>query len=29
MAMNAGDQHLPATRLPLMPPLASDGRRVD
>ena len=27
--MNAGDQHLPATRLPLMPPLARDGRRVD
>ncbi len=27
--MNAGDQHLPATRLPLMPALARDGRRVD
>ena len=27
--MNAGNQHLPATRLPLMPPLARDGRRVD
>ena len=27
--MNAGDQHLPATRPALMPPLARDGRRVD
>jgi alkylhydroperoxidase family enzyme len=27
--MNAGDQHLPATRPALMPPLARDGRRVN
>ena len=27
--MNAGDQHLPSTRLALMPPLARDGRRVN
>jgi 4-carboxymuconolactone decarboxylase len=27
--MNAGDQHLPATRQALMAPLARDGRRVD
>jgi hypothetical protein len=27
--MNAGDQHLPATRPALMPPLARDGRRAN
>lgn len=27
--MNAGDQHMPATRQALMPPLARDGRRVN
>ena len=27
--MNAGDQHLPATRPALMPPLARDGRRIN
>ncbi len=27
--MNAADQHLPATRQPLLPPLATSGRRVN
>ena len=27
--MNAGDQHLPATRPAMMPPLATSGRRVN
>jgi hypothetical protein len=27
--MNAGDQHLPATRQAMMPPLPKDGRRVN